>query len=104
MYAAQYEQDLLCRLFGKCLVGELLDREVGDLIKEKIRGPLDHKLFTYLRYNTELTSESLQQLELPDIDPTKVQSLDSVDGIEELEDIGRAVARKVALEHFEGFV
>ena len=32
MFAAQNEQDLLCRVFGKCLAGDPIDREIGDLI------------------------------------------------------------------------
>ena len=32
MAAALHEQDFLCRIFGKCLAGDPLDREVGDVI------------------------------------------------------------------------
>jgi len=38
--ATQNEQDL-CRVFGKCLVGDPLDREVGDLVEKK--GPVNPK-------------------------------------------------------------
>ena len=55
MFASLNEQDLLCRTFGKCLAGDVLDREVGDLIKQ--RGPVQPKLFTYVRYNAELTRD-----------------------------------------------
>jgi len=41
MFATQNEQDLLCRVFGKCLVGDPLDREVGDLVEKK--GPVNPK-------------------------------------------------------------
>ena len=58
MFAALNEQDMLCRVFGKCLHGAELDREIGDLI-EKGRGPAIPKLFTYVRYNAELTTEWL---------------------------------------------
>jgi uncharacterized protein len=48
MYAALNEQDMLCRVFGNCLAGEELDREVGTLIGA--RGPVGPgKLFTYVR-------------------------------------------------------
>jgi len=104
MYAAQYEQDLLCRLFGKCIVGEALDREVGDLVNHKNQGPIDHKLFTYLRYDAELTSEGFNRLNVGGIDPVTVQGLDSVDSIPQLEEIGAAVARKVNVDHFKGFI
>ena len=74
MHAALNEQDTLCRVFGKCLAGDDLDREVGNLIGAK--GPVGpSKLFTYMRYNAELTREGLDALGLNDIDPEDVQQL-----------------------------
>jgi len=103
MFAALNEQDLLCRVFGKCLAGDQLDREVGDL--KNAKGPTASKLFTYMRYNAELTHAGLSDLGLPDIDPEDVQKLDSVEHIEKLQKIGQAVAKfKVSPEHFKGFV
>lgn len=102
MYAALTEQDFLCRVFGKCLAGDPLDREVGDLIGAA--GPAKPKLFTYLRYNTELTRPALDDLGLPDVDPKSVQMLDSVEHIDDLERVGSAVARKVRAQHFAGFL
>lgn len=102
MFAALNEQDLLCRTFGDCLAGDLIDREVGDMIGRKGPGP---KLFTYVRYNAELTREGLDKLGLGDIRPKDVQKLDSVDHIEELRRVGRAVAeKKVSKEHFKRFL
>ena len=103
MYAALNEQDFLCRTFGKCLAGDLLDREIGDMIGKK--GPVQPKLFTYLRYNAELTREGLDALGLPEITPEDVQKLDSTDHIRELQRIGQAVLeKKIRPEHFAGFV
>jgi predicted acylesterase/phospholipase RssA len=102
MYAALTEQDFLCRVFGKCLAGEPLDREVGDLIGTA--GPVAPKLFTYLRYNTELTRAALDHLGLPDVDPRDVQMLDSVDHTDDLARVGKAVAGKVRPGHFAGFL
>jgi hypothetical protein len=102
MYAALNEQDFLCRTFGNCLAGDPLDREVGDMIGKK--GPVVQKLFTYLRYNAELTREGLNALGLSDIEPEDVQKLDSTDHIKELQRVGRAVVeKKVRPEHFDGF-
>ncbi|MEI6827995.1 MAG: patatin-like phospholipase family protein [Desulfuromonadales bacterium] len=102
MYAALNEQDLLCRTFGNCLVGDPLDREVGDMIGS--RGPVTPKLFTYLRYNAELTREGLDLLGLSDINPKDVQKLDSTDHIKELQRVGRAVVeKKLRPEHFAAF-
>jgi len=101
MGAALNEQDLLCRVFGRRLVGDLLDREVGDLALT--RGPVEPRLFTYLRYNAELSREGLDVLGLPNIDPDDVQRLDSIEHVAELQQVGRAVAARVKREHFEGF-
>src|SRR5262249_23174432 len=104
MLAALTEQDLLCRVFGDCLAGDPLDREVDTLIASS--GPLarEQKLFTYLRYNTELTREGLDALGCDKIAPEAVQKLDSVDSISDLQKVGQAVAaRKVIAAHFERF-
>ncbi len=62
MFAAANEQDFLCRVFGRTRCGDPLDREVGDLIGPasplpggRVSGPVQPKLFTYMRYNAELT-------------------------------------------------
>ncbi len=99
MYAALNEQDFLCRVFGTCLAGDMLDREVWDMIGKK--GPVSPKLFTYVRYNAELSREGLDALGLPDINPKDVQKLDSVDHIGELQRVGKAIAgKRVNQEHF----
>ncbi len=103
MLASQHEQDFLCRIFGKCLLGDTIDQEVGDLLKTK--GPLESKLFTYLRYDVELTRQGLDRLGgLDDIKLENVQQMDSVKHMPELERIGRAIAKKVKPQHFENFV
>jgi uncharacterized protein len=68
------------------------------------RGPVQPKLFTYLRYNAELTHDGLASLGLHDIEPKNVQQLDSIESIPDLQRVGRAVAeQKVKAEHFAGF-
>jgi hypothetical protein len=102
MYAALNEQDMLCRIFGRCLAGDELDRELGNL--QEVNGPVGpNKLFTYVRYSAELSSDGLKALGLPDIKPEDVQKLDSVAHVGELRRVGQAVARKVKPEHFAGF-
>jgi hypothetical protein len=99
MYAALNEQDFLCRVFGDCVSGPLLDREVDNMIAS--RGPLDNKLFRYVRYNAELTREGLAALGCGDIKPSSVQKLDSIDALDGLQRIGKAVATQgVKAEHF----
>jgi hypothetical protein len=104
MLAALTEQDLLCRVFGDCQAGDPLDREIDTLIPSA--GPLtpQQKLFTYLRYNAELTREGLNDLGCPDIEPEAVQKLDAVDAIPDLRKVGQAVAaKKVKAAHFQRF-
>ena len=105
MFAALNEQDLLCRVFGDCRAGDPIDREIGDLVGSA--GPLrrEQKLFTYLRYNAELTREGLDALGCRDIEPASVQQLDSIDSISDLRRVGKKVAETKVLErHFEGFL
>jgi uncharacterized protein len=103
MFAALNEQDFLCRSFGKCLAGDILDREVGDMIGKQ--GPVTTKLFTYVRYNAELTDEGLTALGLSDIHPQNVQKLDSVEYLADLQRIGQAVAaKKLEIEPFRPFL
>jgi hypothetical protein len=99
MYAALNEQDFLCRVFGDCVSGAPLDREIEDMIGS--RGPLDAKLFRYARYNAELTPEGLRALGCGDVDPASVQKLDSIDSLGGLQKVGKAVAaQRVNAEHF----
>lgn len=105
MFAALNEQDLLCRVFGDCLAGDPLDRELGSLMPGL--GPLsaNQKLFTYVRYNAELTRKGLDAIGCKDIQPEAVQKLDSIDAIPELLEVGTAVAeRKVKQDHFARFL
>ena len=103
MFAALNEQDLLCRVFGKCVAGDKLDSEVGDL--KNAKGPTASKLFTYMRYNADLSERGLADLGLSGINPEDVQQLDSVEHIDNLQRVGQAVAKfKVFPEHFQGFV
>ena len=92
MYAAKVEQDFLCRVFGDCKVGLPLDREIGHMIGQ--RGPAQPKLFTYLRYDADLTQAGLDALGLNDVQSASVQALDSVAHIAGLQRLGRAVAQR----------
>jgi hypothetical protein len=110
MYGALVDQDVNCRVVGRCVAGDPIDREIGDLIPRDEAGkplPLSEdlgKAFLYARYNAELTAEGLAELGLPDVDPKNVSKLDSVEFIEDLRRVGRAVVAKVSLDHFGSFV
>jgi uncharacterized protein len=101
--AAQQEQDFLCRIFGETLEGEPLDSEIGDMQGHGIRG--GQKLFSYVRYNAELSRAGLDWLGLPNVDPTHVHPMDAVEFLDEVRQIGIALAeRKVKPEHFARFI
>jgi uncharacterized protein len=106
MRGATIEQDLLCRAFGRvrpgCRVSEL-DSEIGDLVDNGV--PEAKKLFTYVRYNVELSQDGLFRIGLHDVDAKAVQPLDKVDHVDELLRVGQAAAAHcVALEDFENFL
>jgi uncharacterized protein len=101
MFAALNEQDMLCRIFGDCRHGDRLDREIGDLLGA--RGPADPKLFSYLRYNAELSADWLAARGLDHIAPRDVQRLDSTKHMAQLQEIGRSVGSDVQDAHFQGF-
>jgi Patatin-like phospholipase len=104
MYAASNEQDLLCRIFGDCKCGANIDREVMDLMGAIGSGPAKPKLFTYVRYNADLSRAGLDAMGLPNIDPEDVQKLDSVAHISELQAVGRVVGNKVNMDDYAGFL
>ncbi len=101
MFAALNEQDFLCRVFGDTLAGCELDREIGDMHGKG--GPVTPKLFTYMRYNAELTEEGLGKLGLSGIRPEDVQALDSVEHIPEMQKVGQEVAKDVRDADFARF-
>jgi len=85
MAAALHEQDFLCRVIGQGI-------------------PDVPKLFTYARYNAELSREGLDALGLEHINAGHVQQIDSVEHIGEMQEVGQALAQqKVKTEHFSAF-
>ncbi|HTU68950.1 MAG TPA: patatin-like phospholipase family protein [Candidatus Baltobacteraceae bacterium] len=106
MRATTVEQDILCRVFGKlrgdCGI-DAIDSEIGDLIDNRV--PLAEKLFTYARYNVELSARGLKKLQIEGVDPKLLQPLDSVDHLDELERVGKTAAQRcVDIGDFEGFL
>jgi hypothetical protein len=80
----------------------VLDEELGGLYDEP--GPAPVKLFTYLRYNADLSRRGLDALGLRDIDPEAIRKLDSLSSVDDLRRVGRAVAeRDVCAEHYRAF-
>lgn len=110
MSQAAFDQDLACRTIGRCTYGRVLDREVADLVPRSDDGnkiPLSERLgraFLYARYDAELTDEGLGHLGVTGQDATCLRKLDSIDHIDELVHVGKALAREFKLEHFGGFI
>ncbi len=116
MAAANAQQDFLCRLFGRCLRGAEIDREMGALTYPYDAttatnpyggyGPVgDKKLFTYIRYNVDLTQDGLNALGLSAIPATSVQAMDSVQSIPSLQVIGdTAGLKEVDINDYKNFV
>jgi patatin-like phospholipase/acyl hydrolase len=101
MSAALNEQDFLCRVFGQCVAGAPLDRELGDMIDSI--GPFSNKAFRFVRYNADLTELGLSKIGCSDLVPERVQRLDAVDSIGALERIGQNVAQNDVKESHFGF-
>jgi uncharacterized protein len=103
MTAAKAEQDFLCRAFGDCKVGLPLDREVGDMQGQS--GPARPKLFTYMRYDADVTQSGLEALGLGDIEAASVQALDSVEHIADLQRLGQTIIqRSIDPAHYAPFL
>jgi predicted acylesterase/phospholipase RssA len=111
LYQTQIDQDMSCRMVGRCVHGGLLDREVKTLIPDEgapeQRIPLAKDLgraFLYARYDAELTTDGLTALGLPHIDPHAVAGIDAVEAIPQLQEIGRALATQIDLSDYGPFV
>jgi hypothetical protein len=103
---ALVEQDLLCRIVGRCRFGAPIDSEIGDLVDavgECAHGPFAPKKFTYVRYDPQITGTGLAALGLGHIEPAHVQVIDSVAYARELVAVGRAYAAKLDLSQLGAF-
>jgi hypothetical protein len=111
MGGALVDQDINCRAIGRCVLGAPIDRELDDMIRDIITGPLislDKDLgrkFLYARYNPDVTWEGLDALNLKQADPDHIQSLDQIAHIPEMREVGWVYAlRFVDMTPFHRFV
>ena len=106
MNAASAGWDMACRTLGRCRFGAEIDREFGSMTMDgEVANATCPKLFTYVRYNPELTRGGLDALGLPAVDPAKVRQLDSIANIPDIQRVGTAyAAQHVTTAHFPGFV
>ncbi|WP_295421752.1 patatin-like phospholipase family protein [Sulfurovum sp.] len=96
MNAASSGWDMACRMLGHCRFGAPIDREYGDMVIPEGGGMnwTGDKLFSYVRYDPNVTKEGLKELGLDHINPEDIQSLDSVEHIKDIQEVGRAYADK----------
>lgn len=122
MYGALVDQDINCRMIGRCTHGAVIDRELLDLIPREgsDAGSVQERLgrpkislatdlgraFLYARYNVDLSREGLDALGFPGLQPEEVQKMDNAEpeNIERLLAIGRAAAHQVNRAHFAPFL
>jgi hypothetical protein len=63
----------------------------------------DVPLFSYIRYNADISAKGLSAAGLGGIDPKRVARLDALSALDDLVAIGQKAAGHVKLEHFDGF-
>jgi len=111
MSQAAVDQDVNCRVIGRCSYGGIIDRELHDLIPIDPQLPdrplrLDAdtgKAFLYVRYNAELTDAGLAELGLRGLAPHQLRKMDEVANLPDLETVGEALGERVSLAHLGSF-
>lgn len=107
MNAASDGWDMACRTLGHCRFGESIDSEFGDMVIPE-GGDSNwsgEKLFSYVRYHPELTTDGLKDLNLEHILAQNIQDLDSIEHIEEIQEVGQTYANKyLDIKHLGSFI
>jgi hypothetical protein len=121
MYGSLVDQDINCRAVGRCTYGDVIDRELLDMVPRlgpdtgtvaerlaRAAVPLTTNLgraFLYARYNVDLGAPGLRALGFTGVDPASVQKMDNAtpDNIDRLLEIGGRAAHQVDKAHFGGF-
>jgi len=102
--ASVVDQDINCRVTGRCVHGRAIDLELNDLIPRDAAGeriPLNRDLgraFLYARYDIEVSERGFEECGVQGVDVRRVRDIDRVDVIEELSEIGRCAARQIDLK------
>lgn len=122
MYGALVDQDINCRAIGRCTFGDVIDRELLDMVPRdgSDEGQLDERLarprvalnkdlgrrFLYARYNVDLSDKGLAKLGITGIKSEDAGKMDKADAgqIDMLLRIGSKAAGQVNVrEHFGAF-
>jgi hypothetical protein len=94
MTSMSVENDINCRTIGRCVYGNKLDGEIGDLIP--VEPPAPPRQFLYARYNPDISQDGLAASGLGDIKAERLR-LDNVAAIPDLIRIGEKAADAVDL-------
>jgi uncharacterized protein len=105
MSQASVDQDISCRIIGRCTYGGIIDRELHDLVPvdpDIPDQPLSlqrdmNKAFLYVRYHAELTENGLTQLGVTEVDADRIRKMDEVENMPDLKRIGKALGDRVKL-------
>jgi hypothetical protein len=99
MFAAANHNDVVCRSLGQVRFGRPIDRELENLTQG-----LPGKLFSYARYNVELSSDELATYGVS-VPARELARLDAVEHVDTLMQLGVAYAKaNLKADHFEGFL
>lgn len=107
MNAASAGWDMACRTVGHCRFGLQIDREYGDMVISKGGDSnwTGEELFSYVRYDPDVTKKGLEELGLEHIKPKSIQELDAINSMKEIQKVGKSYAEKyVNLSHLGSFV
>jgi hypothetical protein len=104
MNGSAVENDRLCRVLGECRFGPPIDTEFDDpAVLPRGDGRSTDPLFSYVRYNVDLSPRGLAQLGLDHLDSRRIGRLDAVRSVRDLQEVGRRAATQVDAAHFSGF-
>ena len=107
MNAATAGWDMTCRILGECRHGRVIDSEFGDMVMQSADDAnwTGQKLFTYMRYDPDVSQTGLDALNLNYVKATNVQVMDSIEFMSDIKLVGSSYAnRHVNINHFNGFM
>ena len=94
MTSISVENDINCRTIGRCVHGDRLDAEIGNLIP--VETPASPRQFLYARYNPDISQDGLAAAGLGHIKADRLR-LDNVAAIPDLIRIGEKAAEAADL-------
>jgi uncharacterized protein len=107
MHGIQIDQDINCRIAGRCTYGDFINRVLRDLACREavIECTVEEwQKAKHASLDRDLGRAFLDALGCSKTDPERVQKLDAVDQIENLIQIGLKPGDKIKLQHLGPFV